>query len=137
MNRNDLRDIALLRLKEARVLLRSSNYAGAYYLCGYVIECALKACIAKYTKRYDFPDRKTVNSSYTHDLSTLVKVAGLETHLEVEARGDSIFEANWAVVKDWSENSRYKTYGKREAQDIYSAIASRKYGVLRWIRKHW
>lgn len=33
-------------------------YDGAYYLSGYAVEWALKACIAKNVKRYDFPDRK-------------------------------------------------------------------------------
>ena len=44
---------------------------GAYYLAGYAIECALKACIAKATRRYDFPDRKKVDASHTHDLREL------------------------------------------------------------------
>jgi len=70
MNRHDLRELALIRLREARVLLKNGNYEGAYYLCGYVVECGLKACIAKQTRRYDFPDKKTVDESYTHDLTS-------------------------------------------------------------------
>jgi hypothetical protein len=46
---------------------------GAYYLAGYAVECALKACIAKETKRYEFPDKKRVDSSYSHNLDLLVK----------------------------------------------------------------
>jgi HEPN domain-containing protein len=33
------------------VLLEAGLYAGAYYLAGYAVECALKACIAKKTAR--------------------------------------------------------------------------------------
>ena len=67
----------MIRLKEARVLLRNGNYDGAYYLSGYVVECALKACIAKHTRRSEFPDRKTVEASHTHKLEELMKVAQL------------------------------------------------------------
>lgn len=49
MNRLDLQNLALARLEEVEVLLNNHKYSGAYYLSGYVIECALKACIAKQT----------------------------------------------------------------------------------------
>ena len=78
MNRNELRELALIRLKEAKSLLDSRNYEGAYYLCGYAVECGLKACIAKKTNRHDFPDKNTVNESYTHELSKLLRLAGLD-----------------------------------------------------------
>ncbi|WP_445248940.1 HEPN domain-containing protein [Microcoleus sp. OTE_8_concoct_300] len=82
MNRRDLQNIALTRIKEVEVLLNNRQYSGAYYLSGYVIECALKACIAKQTKKFDFPDKKTVMDSYTHDLEKLVKVAKIEKQLK-------------------------------------------------------
>ena len=75
MNRGDLKNLALTRLKEVEVLLTNRQYSGAYYLSGYVIECALKACIAKQTHEFEFPDKKTVMDSYTHDLEKLVKIA--------------------------------------------------------------
>jgi hypothetical protein len=34
MNRNDLRRLSRIRLKEARVLLEAGCFDGAYYLCG-------------------------------------------------------------------------------------------------------
>lgn len=45
MNRVDFRQLAGLRIAEAKVLLDNNLYAGAYYLAGYAVECALKACI--------------------------------------------------------------------------------------------
>ena len=119
------------------MLLENGNYEGAYYLCGYVIECGLKACIAKQTKQYDFPDRRTVNDSYTHDLTKLVGVAGLESDLDIEKKGDKGFELNWSIVERWSEESRYQKRSEKDARDLYSAITSRRSGVLRWIRQHW
>jgi hypothetical protein len=57
MKRKDFQELAAVRLKEARVLLRAGCYEGAYYLAGYAVECALKACISKQTERHEFPDR--------------------------------------------------------------------------------
>jgi HEPN domain-containing protein len=137
MNRDDLKEIARVRLEDARVLLENGNYEGAYYLCGYVIECGLKACIAKQTKQYDFPDRRTVNDSYTHDLTKLVGVAGLESDLDIEKKRDKAVELNWSVVEQWSEESRYQKHSEEDARDLYSAITNRRSGVLRWITQHW
>lgn len=137
MNRNDFRELALIRLKEAGVLLKNGNYEGAYYLCGYVVECGLKACIAKKTRRYDFPDKKTVDESYTHDLTKLVKIAGLGLDLDKEMKSNPDFAVNWGIVKDWSEASRYEKDTEKEAQALYSAVANRKQGVLQWIKRHW
>mgnify|MGYP001098975205 CR=1 FL=1 len=137
MDRNDLKELALIRLKEARVLLKNGNYEGAYYICGYVVECGLKACIAKQTKRYDFPDKKTVDESYTHDLANLVKIAGIGRDLDGEMKSNPKFEVNWSIAKDWTETSRYEKHTEKEAQALYVAIADRKQGVLQWIKQRW
>ena len=68
MNRKDFHQLAELRLKEARALLAAEFPDGAYYLAGYAVECGLKACIAKRTREHDYPDKKLVNKSYTHDV---------------------------------------------------------------------
>ena len=57
------------------MLLKAGHFSGAYYLAGYSVECALKACIAKQTARYDFPDKSKANDSFVHDLK---KLAGVE-----------------------------------------------------------
>jgi HEPN domain-containing protein len=51
MNRDTLQRISNQRRREVAVLLEAGLYAGAYYLAGYAVECALKACIAKKTAR--------------------------------------------------------------------------------------
>jgi hypothetical protein len=137
VNRKDLQKLAVIRLKEARALLLARYYSGAYYLAGYVVECGLKACIARKSRRHDFPDRKTVMDSYTNDLAKLVKVAELETALDTEAAADPPLSDNWMIVKAWTEESRYQVIDRREARIMYYAVAGRKHGVLRWIRRHW
>jgi hypothetical protein len=47
---------------------------GRINLAGYAVECGLKACIAGKTQRHEFPDKKIVNASYTHNLRELVKL---------------------------------------------------------------
>lgn len=136
MNRQDLQNLALTRLKEVEVLLNNHQYSGAYYLSGYVIECALKACIAKQTQEFDFPDKKTVMDSYTHDLEKLVKVAKLDTQLK-SLLNDTNFSLRWLEVRDWSEESRYQTHNRQKALDIHSAITDPNHGVLQWLQQHW
>jgi hypothetical protein len=77
MNRIDFQQIAEIRLQESKALLAAGFPEGAYYLAGYAVECALKACIAKRTQQYDFPDKKLVDKSYTHDVEKLLDAAGL------------------------------------------------------------
>jgi len=137
VNRSDLKSVAEIRLKEAKALLNKRYYDGAYYLTGYAVECALKSCIAKKTKRYDFPDRRIVNDSYTHDLNQLIKVAGLQEALNSEMQRDRDFEVHWAIVKDWSEGSRYERYDAAAAKSIYTAVSDDRHGVLRWLKRLW
>lgn len=119
------------------MLLQHGCYEGAYYLSGYVIECALKACIAKGTRRHDFPDKKKVSESYTHDLSKLVGAAALGSELEQQTAKDELFEVHWSVVQDWTEESRYQRPTEQAARDLYSAVTNPRHGVLRWLRHHW
>ncbi|MEK7395464.1 MAG: HEPN domain-containing protein [Candidatus Poribacteria bacterium] len=137
MNRNSLKKLATIRLKEAEALLATKNYSGAYYLSGYAVECALKACIAKKTKRYDFPDRNLANDSWTHNIIKLADTAGLMDSLEHEIKLDPIFKNNWNIIRDWSEQSRYQIHSKTKAYSIYFAITDGSHGVLKWIEQHW
>jgi HEPN domain-containing protein len=129
--------LATVRLKEANALLRLGLSDGAYYLAGYAVECALKACIAKGTRRYEFPDKKRVDSSYSHSFRDLIRVAGLEKALGERVAKDPVFEKNWNVVSDWSEQSRYRKNGREPARLLITAIADEQHGVMSWIKLHW
>ncbi len=137
MNRKQLRQLAELRLKEATSLLRGGLPSGAYYLGGYAVECALKACIAKKTQMHEFPPLKRVKESYTHDLTTLVGVARLDRELQRELSTRPGFKLNWLVVQDWSEESRYAQHSKRKAQNLLNAIVDSVNGVMPWLRARW
>ncbi len=136
MNRSDFQKLTELRVREAKKLLENSCFEGAYYLLGYAVECAFKACIAKQTRRYDFPAKNFASSVYTHDLSKLLKSSGLEQKLQSSISKNATLEINWAIAKDWSEDKRYSSgITEQEAKDFHSAILSRSNGVLIWLRK--
>lgn len=138
MNRAKFQQLADMRIGEAKLLLDNGFFAGAYYLAGYAVECAFKACIAKRTNQYDFPpDRKMVESCYTHRVDVLVKSADLQKDLDTDIQSDLNLSANWSIVKDWNEDSRYDPKDETEARTLYNAITDPAHGVLQWIKVHW
>lgn len=138
MNKSELENLVEIRIKEADVLLNSGCFQGAYYLVGYALECAFKACISKQTKEFDFPNKQLANASHTHKLSELLGVAGLKQLLSEQERQDENFKLNWAVAKDWSETSRYEcSVEENKAKDLYDAITDNKSGILAWLKKYW
>jgi HEPN domain-containing protein len=136
MNRVDFQRLADERLSDAGSLLKAGRHGCAYYIAGYAIECALKACIARMTQQDEFPPRDAVKY-YVHDLPKLLHGAGLELEFEEEAAKDAAFSANWNVVKDWSEGARYEGHEQREAENLLAAIGDARHGVLQWLKRNW
>lgn len=138
MNRKDLQMLADARALDARVLLEAGRFAGAYYLSGYAVECALKSCISKQIHEHDFPDKRLVIDSYSHDLTKLLRLSDIADLHDAEAKGNPSFATNWLVVKDWSEESRYQVaVAENVARDMYAAVTDSSNGVLGWLKKHW
>lgn len=100
MNNSDFQKLASIRLKEAQVLFREQQYASAYYLAGYAVECGLKACIAAQTRAGEFPPKPDiVRGYYQHDLNGLVKAAGLRRELETQLESTVGFIKNGKLFK--------------------------------------
>ena len=138
MNKSDFESLVDVRVKEAKLLLENNRYEGAYYLLGYALECAIKACIAKNVKKHDFPDKDLVNKSYTHKLKDLLGVAGLKQKLEEKAKKDEEFSLNWAVAQGWSESARYwHTIEEKTVKDFFSATMHEESGILKWLKSWW
>jgi len=136
LTRKDFQRLAELRAREAAALLRTRNPIGCYYLSGYAIECALKACLAKQSKRHEFPLKpEYVRKQYTHDLNDLLRLADLEQQLVHDMKTNQALARNWAVVKDWNEESRYRSSGLN-GRDLHGAVAGPD-GVLLWIKQRW
>ncbi len=137
MTSSDLIKLAHLRLEEAEILLKRRKYAGAYYIVGYSVECALKACIAKKTKRFEFPDLariETLKKSYTHNLEKLLEYSGLDKEMEDQVKSGSPVGRNWAIVVLWNSQSRYKaSMGRVVAKDMVLAASDQVSGVVKWL----
>lgn len=137
LTREHLQRLAAHRMAEAIALLDSGHWSGAYYLAGYVAELGLKAVVARQFVADAIPDKKLVNSIYTHDIFGLVQHAGLDRSLELESRQDPRFAIFWESVKSWREDSRYREWSQDDAKAIVEAIADERSGIFRWIRTHW
>ena len=136
VTRREFQRLADLRAEEARILVRSRKQQGAYYLAGYAVECALKACIAKQTKRHEFPPKYDyVRNLYTHDLNKLLRHAALDKQLENDMKASVALANNWNVVKIWEEKTRYVVSGLK-GTDMYTALMGPD-GVLTWLKKYW
>ncbi len=137
MNRVDLQHIAELRFQESKALLAAGFPDGAYYLAGYAVECALKSCIARRTREFDFPEKKLVNESHTHDLGKLFQLAELKIELDAAVQIDPSMQARLDTVQDWSEASRYEKKTLQEATDLLEAVEDKTGGLLPWIKARW
>jgi HEPN domain-containing protein len=138
VNRRQFKSLAERRLREAHVLYDNQLYSGSYYLAGYAVECGLKACICKKTRKGDFPlDRKAIENVFTHDLEKLIKGAELKIEHENQTASDQVFKVNWATVKDWSEEARYEVHTQKKARDLLAAINDPGSGVMSWLRNFW
>jgi hypothetical protein len=137
MNRTQLQQLADNRVRDAEMLLHAGQWSGAYYLAGYAVECGLKACIAKMTLQYDFPNKELALKCYTHNIETLVDLSGLATPRDADARTRPALGKNWEVVKDWSEKARYLEQTEAIARKLFVAITDTTDGVLPWIKHYW
>jgi hypothetical protein len=103
-------------------LLKAGRLDGSAYLCGYVIEMALKARICKTLKWPSFPDKRSdfegLQSFKTHDLDVLLRLSGREQYAKL-----NLFP-EWTIVSQWNPEARYQAVGTvaaAKAQDMLSA----------------
>jgi HEPN domain-containing protein len=139
VNRAGFQKLAEMRLDDAKTLLDQGKWPAAYYLAGYSVECALKACIIAFLNKSDeWPERDFSKNCWTHALDDLLKLARLQEELETVAKKDAVFANNWAVAKDWTEKARYNLdKAESDAKPLYDAIAEANHGVLTWLKNYW
>jgi hypothetical protein len=134
--RTDFQKLAEMRIREAGILLKAGEFDGAYYIAGYAVEFALKACIIKRKLGIvdAWPDKRFTEQCHTHDLKALVKLADLEADLNLAGA----VAAKWLVVKDWSEQRRFE-HGTLPAiaTQFYDAFNDPVDGVLQWLKARW
>lgn len=137
MTRADFQQLAEERISDAEALLTARRFSGAYYCSGFAVECALKACIAKNTREFDFPlspgDAKEI---WNHKLSKLAELARLPLNARISV--SQAFRTNWNTVVSWDNGSRYSAATDASAaQELYLSATDAADGVLPWLRTLW
>ncbi len=136
--RADFQQLVDVRLQEGKALLDLGMWDGAYYLTGYAVEVALKACIIKAVMATDaFPEKRFSENCWTHDIGKSVDLAGLKPAWDAAIKADPKLSGNWGFAKQWSEQTRYHRITEKEAKDLYDAVSDAIHGVLPWIKTQW
>jgi HEPN domain-containing protein len=137
LTKSDLEKLAQVRLEGALFLLQAHRLSSAYYLAGYAVELALKACIAKQMLPNVIPDKELIKAIYTHNLYSLLSTAGLRPQFNEEIRADTQFAVYWMIAKDWDEESRYAFWDQDHAAALLEAVNEPNHGVFQWVKRYW
>jgi HEPN domain-containing protein len=135
--RADLQKLADEKLDDAKRLLSAGSWSNAYYLAGYAVELAIKACIAKSFRADTIPDLELVKDTYKHKFPGLIGTANLRAELQMQEQADQTFATNWGVANEWSPDDRYRVTSEQDAKELIDAISDTNHGVLPWIKTHW
>ena len=135
--KKDLKVLSQTRIDDATLLYQAGRFSSAYYLAGYAIELAIKVCISRFFQAGVIPDKKLVNATYTHDLETLINIAGLKPILQTQLKKDAQFSTYWGIVCQWNEQSRYCMTDSMPAAHLIESINDPEHGVLQWLKQHW
>ena len=115
----ELENLCMDRLDDAKVLFQAARYEGAFYICGYVVEVGLKRAICRTLGWIGFPQTKSeferLSSFKTHDLEILLHLSGRETEIKEK------YFSEWSVVTSWEPEIRYSSE-KRTPQKVESML---------------
>ena len=134
----ELRDLVAARLKDAEVLYQAARYDAAVYMCGYVLELALKACICRRLGLRDYPESDLKGAFRTHKFDDLLLLAGLRD--AVDAHANPTLFANWSTAAEWKPEWRYRpagSAGRQDVEEMFKVLRDPPDGVLPWLKKRW
>lgn len=148
-NPEEIKNFAMQRLEEARILFRNGMSDGAFYLAGYSVELMLKAKICERLEIPNLfdeshPNNKTISRIgelrkilKTHNLFILLIISGLKTKFDDEkATNKELAKANSLLFNAWDENARYKPCGymlDKDVEKLLNLLIGVK-GILTWIK---
>ncbi len=115
------------RLLDAKCLLEAGRFHGAIYLCGYAIECQLKAnvCAARRIEAIDQSEAKRLG----HDLAKVLEKAGLNRKL---VGNKDLRIAFFEIVIRWSAEMRYS--GARSDEKECKRFLKNAEDLLSWLK---
>jgi hypothetical protein len=106
----DLHELAEERLADAEALYDAKRYEGAFYICGYAVEVALKKKICTTLGWSEYPTSGKLYVSFkTHDLEFLLHLSGVEKNF--------VLSAEWSIVMKWGVEIRYSSE-KIKSEDV-------------------
>lgn len=116
----DIENIAKGRYEDAEVLFNNKRYDGSFYICGYVIELALKYRICETLNWDGYPSGGEFKSFKTHDLDILLQLSGKEKFIK------SKFFTQWSIVENWNSEKRYEPIGNISQKRAKTMLNSSK-----------
>lgn len=124
VTREQLRALALLRLREAQALFDAGLFDGCVYLCGHVVELALKARICATLGVNEYPEKgsRLKDAFRTHDFDDLKLPAGMESEFTAIR---PVLLSNWSIASKWKPELRYDAPGsctRVDAEEVLTAI---------------
>jgi HEPN domain-containing protein len=139
VNRQEARQLADEWIIDAELLLNAGRWHAAYYLAGYALQCALKACVLANVERTGiiFHDKRFAEKCFTHDLDVLMRAAELQAEFGRDLGASKPLRDNWVIVMKWNVDCRYEATSEADARALYQAITDNANGVLPWIRVRW
>lgn len=140
--RAEWQQLAEDRIRDAQALLTPgvNRWSAAFYLIGYAVECGLKSCVLARVGAHPevvYEDRRFSYDAWTHDIETLLVVAGVKADRDADAHVNLHLYLNWQRVKDWNEKSRYEQKSLTQAQQLFDAVTDPNNGVMQWVRVRW
>ncbi len=114
-------------MQEAQALFEGGLYDDSVYLCGYVVEMALKACICRSLNLSEYPDSESGfrQTFRTHDFKLLLLLSGLRSRVEAQRKISTRFNENWSLATAWQLEDRYTLGQIRDhAQGMLEALQS-------------
>ncbi|HSW66740.1 MAG TPA: HEPN domain-containing protein [Bacillota bacterium] len=115
-----LSQLASDRYDDAQALSTNSRYDGAVYMCGYVVELALKNAIATTLGWQNYPPNNDNRFAafFSHDLELLLTLSGKEALIKLNNLAD------WSIVSSWNPSMRYtigSSFTQQQAADMLTA----------------
>ncbi len=137
--RLEFQELTRARLDDVRALYAAGRYDAAAYMCGYVVEFSLKACICRHLRLSEYPPAggDLRRAFMTHSFRDLLLLAGLRNELSPSSN-PSLF-AKWSRIIGWNPEWRYRPVGSATAKDVGEMLQSLRGrdGVLTWLKRRW
>lgn len=131
---DEWQELATDNLKAAQTLLATGHWQQAFYSAGFAVECALKCRIMRREGLNRWPERGERREVYSHRLTALAEVAGLQPFLLAEVYNDlTVLGLSWMVAKDWDNEIRYApgAFPQVRARQMVEAVNDG--GLLEWL----